>query len=344
MANVTLKEIAKSLGISVTTASKALKDYPDVSAETKNAVRSLAQQLDYRPNSLALNLRNKETKTLGVVIPRIDHNFYSSVLNGIIEEARMKDYLTIILFSEDLYELEKAQIALLLEKRVDGILISPASENTSLEHLQNVLDRSIPLVTFDKTTSLLNCSQVNIDDEVAAFEGVNHLIKTGCRKIAHFRGPLHPETYNRRLQGYRRALESQGLPFETSLVYTASQLSFEDGYQLAERLFTDHQDIDAIFAMTDLVALGCLAYCKQQGIDVPNQVSILGFSNWFMGGHSEPKLSTVHQPIRELGREAVGLLLREIIQRKEKQAVAFETTSLPTKLVLRETTRPVLKT
>ena len=190
---VTLNDIAEKLNISITTVSKALKDYPDVSKKTKRLVKETASLLNYKPNSFAVNLRTKESKTIGLIIPEIVHHFFSSVINGIINQAEKKGYLVIILQSNESYELEKKQIDLLLAKRVDGILISLANESTDYSHLNEILNQNVPLVMFDKIAKLVNCSKVIINDRQAAAIATQHLIDIGCKHIAHFRGPLLPQ-------------------------------------------------------------------------------------------------------------------------------------------------------
>ncbi len=339
MGNVTLKNIAEILGISITTVSKALKDYPDVNKETRDSVRLLAEKLDYKPNPLAINLRNKESKTLGVIIPRVDHNFYSTVVNGIITEAEDRGYLVIILFSGDSSSLEEDQVKLLLEKRVDGVLMSMATETEEIGHIKELIKKKIPLVLFDKTTEEISCSKVRIDDKKASFKAVEYLIETGCKNIVHFRGPLPPQAYTDRFLGYKEALEKHNITYDPSNVYVCDELTFNEGYEFTKKALEEHPETDAIFAMTDLVALGSLAYCQANGIRVPDQISIMGFSNWFMSQNSTPKLSTVHQPIKELGKEAISILIEEIQQRKNEFPVKHFTAQLPTEVIARGTTR-----
>ncbi len=211
MKDVTLKEIAKKLGISITTVSKALKNYPDVSEKTKAAVNELCQKLHYTPNSFAVNLRTKESKTIGLIIPEVMHHFFSNIINAIIDEAEKKGYLVIILQSNESLELEKNQIELLINKRVDGILLSLSKESNNDEHIQEVINRKIPLVMFDRIAKLSNCSKVIIDDQKAAFDAVQHLIDNGCKKIVHFRGPLNPQISIDRYIGYKKALEKNNI-------------------------------------------------------------------------------------------------------------------------------------
>lgn len=212
MKNITLKEIATTLGISITTVSKALKDYSDVSEKTKKAVKELAEKLNYTPNSFAVNLRTKESKTIGLIIPEVTHHFFSNIIKSIIDAAEKNGYLVIILQSNESLELEKKQVDLLINKRVDGILISLSNESNNDSHIQDILNRKIPLVMFDKIAKLAKCSKVVIDDQKAGFDATQHLIDKGCRKIAHIRGPLNPQNSIDRYLGYKKALETNGIP------------------------------------------------------------------------------------------------------------------------------------
>jgi len=210
MKEVTLKQIAENLGISVTTVSKALKNYPDVSKKTKALVKEEAKKLHYKPNVFAVNLRTKESKTVGLIIPEVVHHFFSSVINGIIEEAERKGYLVIILQSNESYQLEKKQVDLLISKRVDGIMISLANDTVDISHLLEIKEHEIPLVMFDKISKLVPCSKIIINDRQAAYDATKFLIDSGCKKIAHFRGALLPQNSIDRFLGYKKALEDHG--------------------------------------------------------------------------------------------------------------------------------------
>jgi LacI family transcriptional regulator len=333
MKNITLKEIATTLGISITTVSKALKDYSDVSEKTKKAVKELAENLNYTPNSFAVNLRTKESKTIGLIIPEVTHHFFANIIKAIIAAAEKKGYLVIILQSNESLELEKKQVDLLINKRVDGILISLSNESNNDSHIQEIIKRNIPLVMFDKIAKLSNCSKVVIDDQKAGFDATQHLIDKGCKKIAHIRGPLNPQNSIDRYLGYKKALEKNNIPFDSKLVYTCEKVTFEEGLQFTEQLITEHPDVDGIFAITDLVAVGAVAYCNEQKINIPQDIKIIGFSNWFMSQVITPKLSTVEQPSHEMGIAAFNLLLEEMVARKE---FSHKTIELDTQIIVRE--------
>lgn len=338
MKETTLKQIAETLGISITTVSKALKNYPDVSAKTKKKVLELAQTLQYTPNSFAVNLRTRESRTIGLIIPEVVHHFFSNVINGIIAEAEKNGYLVIILQSNESLELEKKQVDLLINKRVDGIIMSLSNESNDDEHIKDIIRREIPFVMFDKISKLINCSKVIINDQKAAFEAVEHLISKGCKKIAHIRGPVNPQNSIDRFLGYKKAIEKNNLNFDSKLVYTCKNVTFDEGKEFAAQIIKDHPDVDGIFVITDLVAVGVIAYFNENSINVPNQIKVIGFSNWFMSQVITPKLSTIDQPSYEMGVNSFNLLLEEINQRKELLEFKPKTIELQTSIIEREST------
>ena len=338
MKETTLKEIAEALGISITTVSKALKNYSDVSEKTRKSVVALAEELNYTPNSFAVNLRTKESKTIGLIIPEVVHHFFSNVINGIIAEAEKKGYLVIILQSNESLELEKKQVALLINKRVDGIIMSLSNESNNDFHIKEILRKEIPFVQFDKISKLIPSSKVIINDQKAAMEAVQHLIDKGCRKIAHIRGPENPQNAIDRFIGYKKALERNGIQYDSKLVYTCKNVTFEEGIEFGRQIIEEHSDVDGIFVITDLVAVGVLAYCNEKGIQVPNQIAVIGFSNWFMSQVITPKLSTVDQPSYAMGVTAFDLLLEEMICRKDGKVFYPRTIELSTSTIEREST------
>ena len=338
MREITLKQIAETLGISITTVSKALKNYPDVSPKTRKAVLDLAKSLSYTPNSFAVNLRTKESRTIGLIIPEVVHHFFSNVINGIIDEAEKNGYLVIILQSNESLELEKKQVELLINKRVDGIIMSLSNESNNDEHIKEILRKEIPFVLFDKISKLIPCSKVIINDQKAAFNAVEHLIKKGCKKIAHIRGPVNPQNAIDRFLGYKKALEKNNISFDPKLVYTCKNVTFEEGKAFAKQIAEEHPDVDSIFVITDLVAVGVLAHFNEANIKVPNQIKVIGFSNWFMSQIITPKLSTVDQPSFEMGVQSFGVLLEEINTKKELLPFHPRTIELETSIIEREST------
>ncbi|MFI0491707.1 LacI family DNA-binding transcriptional regulator [Flavobacterium sp.] len=336
MKATTLKEIAAMLGISITTVSKALKNYPDVSPKTKKAVKDLAEQLNFTPNSFAVNLRTKESRTIGLIIPEVVHHFFSNVIKGVIEEADKNGYLVIILQSNESLELEQKQVELLFNKRVDGILISLSNDSNDDHHLKKIITRGIPFVQFDKISKLIPSSKIVINDQKAAAAAVQHLIDIGCKKIAHIRGPENPQNSVDRFIGYKKTLEKNGIPFDSKLVYTCQNVTYEEGVAFTKQIVKDHPDVDGIFAITDLVAIGVLSYLNENHIAVPDQIAVIGFSNWFMGQVMMPKLSTIDQPSYDMGIAAFSLLLEEMNCRREGSLFSPRTVELGTSLIVRQ--------
>ncbi|GGF70430.1 LacI family DNA-binding transcriptional regulator [Wenyingzhuangia marina] len=341
MKPVTLKEIAEKLNISVTTVSKALKDYSDVSPKTKALVKELAATLNYTPNSFAVNLRTKESKTIGLVIPEVVHHFFSNVIKGIISEAEKEGYLVIILQSNESYELEKKQVELLMSHRVDGILISLANGTADFKHLNAVIEHDKPLVMFDKIAKLVKCSKIIIDDQKAAYMATQHLIDTGCKRIAHFRGPLLPQNSIDRFLGYKKALLDNGMEYDPSLVYLndCDENSFDDGKMNAAKLYQEQKGVDGIFINTDMVAIGAISEFNRLGVKIPEEISIVGFSNWFMSSVISPTITTIDQPGYVMGQTAFKQLYKEIKAIKNKTMLSPEIIQLETALVKRESTK-----
>ena len=341
MPKTTLKKIAEILGLSIATVSKALKDYPDLNENTKKRVKDLASSLNYQPNSLAQGLRNKESKIIGLILPEIVHHFFSNVISGVIKAAEKRDYLVIPLQTNESFEQEKNSLKRLMDKNVDGILLSLSDKTTQHKHIKNVIDRGIPVVLFDKISKLVNCSKVIINDKVAAFNATQYLIDTGCKRIAHIRGDLKPQTTIDRFNGYKKALLDNDIPYDKSLVYTCKNLSFKEGYRIAKEIIEDHDDVDGIFAFTDLMAVGVLKRLNEYKIDVPNQISVMGFSDWFLTKITTPTLSTVHQPEFEMGQKAFELLYRDIGVNKKGLPIVPEIIEIPTYVVPRNSTKRI---
>jgi len=339
MAKTTLKKIAESLGLSISTVSKALKDYDDVSPTTKAKVKALADSLHYKPNFLAQSLRNQESKTIGLIIPEIVHHFFASIIAGVIKAAKKKGYLVITLQSGESYEFERKQIELLLDKNVDGILLSLADNTVDYKHLSNLIESGFPIVLYDKISKSIHCNKVVINDQKAAFNATKYLIDSGCKKIAHIRGPLKPQTTIDRFIGYKNALKDNGIEFDKSIVFESPNLSLEDGKEIAKEIYKNHKDVDGVFAFTDLTAVGVMTGLKELNVKIPKNISVMGFSNWLLTRITSPKLSTVNQPGIKMGKQAFKLLYKEIQNRKAKINVEFKTVELPTKLVIRESTK-----
>ena len=341
MAQITLQDLAYELNVSVSTVSKALKGYPDVSEKTRKAVIELAEKLNFSPNIVASNLRTQHTKTIGVIVPTIVHHFFSNVIDGIINEAEKNGYMVILLQSNDNFEMEKKQLNLLVQQQVDGILISLSVETNNFEHIEQIQNRGIPLVMYDKVSKAINCSKVIIDDKKAAYDAVSYLIRKGYKRIAYFGGSLIAQNFSNRLLGYKEALKEYRIPYDESLVYLCETSDeYNDGLANAEKLINDHgtDNVDSVFAVTDVIAVGISKYFNTNNISIPNDIAVFGFSNWFMSSVVTPALSTVNQPGYEMGKKSIEILLQELTRKDNKKEIIPERIILPTDLIIRQST------
>jgi len=338
MKNLTLKDIAIALNISVTTVSKALKNYPDVSVKTKERVKAYAEKVNFTPNSFAAYLRTHESKTVGIIIPQLNHFFFSSILRGIITEAEKNEYMTFILCSDESYELEKTQIQRLLNKNVDGIFLSIADKTHDLTHIQNIINKDTNLVIFDKYSKLTPCSSVVIDDRKAAYTAVEHLIKKGKKRIAHFRGPLLPQNSIDRFLGYRQALEENGIEYDKDLVFICDEINDSEGYDHMQQILDQKMDVDAIFAVADLPAVGAIKCLIENKVQIPEEIAVMGFSNWLISSLITPSLSTIDQPGELMGRKAFQVFLDERDTKKRNEPVVFQKYEIETTLIERKST------
>ena len=336
MTKTTLKEIADILDLSISTVSKALKGYPDVSQQTKKRVLELTESLSYTPNTFAQSLRSRSSKTIGVIIPAMVHYFFSNIIDAILREAESRDYMVILMQSNEDAQLEKKQVDLLLKKGVDGILMSLSNKTHNFEHLQKIIDYNIPLVLFDKIAKLVPCSKVTIDDIKASYDAVQFLINKGHQRIAYFRGDLNPQNSIDRFLGYKKALEDNDIAFDPSLVYLCPDADFKDGYTAAEKLINDHgTSIDAVHSITDLTAIGAINYFNKKNIRIPEDIAVLGFSNWFMSSIITPTLSSVEQNAGKMGEESIRILFDEMDSKQKGITTKHQKIVIDTQLVLR---------
>lgn len=308
---ITIKDIARILGISPSTVSRALKDHPDINVDTKKAVNELAGKLKYQPNAVALSLKNSRSNTIGVIIPEIVHYFFSSVISGIEDVASRKGFTVIICQSNESYQREMANAKALLSHRVDGILISISKETDSFDHFVNLQEGGIPLVFFDRIAPGVNADQVIIDDIDASYNATRHLIESGCKRIAHFAGPQGLVIGRDRLQGYLNALTEAGLPIDNRLIIEAD--TFEKARNTVVEMLDARIIPDGIFAVNDMTAIGAMQTILKRGYKIPGDISIVGFSDGYLSGITDPNLSSVDQHGYEMGTTAAELLFHRIL-------------------------------
>ncbi len=338
--HVTLKDLAARLGVTVTTVSKALKDYPDIGKETKAKVKKLAKELNYQPDPQALALKQQKSNTIGLVLPAIVNFFFSNVIKGIMDYTDKTGYRLLITLSNDKTEIEKKQLELLHRNRVDGVLISLANETDTKGHFMDLGHFDMPVVMFDKIAENFRCSKVLIDDEGAAKKATELLIDKGCKKIAHIRGPQNPLNCIRRYNGYVKALKEANMAVTEDLIKDTLNVSFGDGYRLGKELLQEEDRPDGIFAINDQVGVGALYAALDLGIKVPEELKIIGFSDSEIGQVSRPSLSTVHQPGYEIGQASAKILIDEIKNKGKDSSkpIEFQQLILGTHIVERGTT------
>lgn len=332
---VTIKDIAKTLGISVSTVSRALKNHPDISEETKIQVKSLARKLNYEPNALALSLRKNKSNTIGVIIPEIVHHFFSSVISGMEDVAYEQGYNVMMCQSNELYEREIINSQTLLSNRVDGVLISMSKHTQDYEHFRNFQNQGIPMVFFDRICPDILTDRVIINDEAGGFLATEHLIQIGCRRIAHFSTPQHLLIGQGRLAGYQRALRQYKMEPEPELIVHCD--TSESAMALTADFLVKHPDVDAIFAVNDSTAIAAMQVIQRMGKRVPGDISVVGFGDGPNALICSPTLTTVEQKGYEIGMEAVKLLVYKI--ENETSSDSFQTRVIAPNLIVRESTR-----
>ena len=331
---VTIKDLARELNISPSTVSRALKDHPDISPETKNVVKALAEEMNYQPNLLAQGLRKSKTNTIGVIVPEFIHFFFSTVLAGIEDVAYSQGYHVMVTRSAEEFEREVANVKALWNSRVDGLLVSLSKETVSFDHLQDVMDNGLPVVMFDRTSEQLNCSRVVVDDHDGSFNAVELLIAKGCRKIVHLAGPEALGISDERLRGYLDCLAKHNIERDVNLVVRCGGSGYEESKARTTELINKIDGIDGIFANHDMAALGAILALQEQGIQVPEQVKVVGFSDWQLSHLIKPQLTTVSQHGFKMGQEAAHLLIEEI----ESEIILGVNKVLKTTLIEREST------
>lgn len=333
---VTIKDIAKELGISPSTVSRALKDHFEISQETKDAVKKVAEALNYQPNSLALSLRYSRSHTIGVIVPEIVHFFFSTVISGIEDVAHSRGYNVIITQSNESLEREMVNIQTLFNNRVDGVLISLSRETYTYDHIEAVMKRGLPIVFFDRVAKGLNSNKVVVDDFLGGYQATQHLIKQGYKRIAHLAGPGTLEIAQDRLNGYRKAHEEAGLKIDEDLI-VFNKISSEKDTREAVYDLLKKKNPDSLFASTDMAAIGGLKAAQEYGKSVPVDFGVVGFSNWQFTALTSPSISTIEQPGFEMGQQATELLINEI--ESEEEETKFEYIKLPTSLIARESSK-----
>lgn len=332
---ITLKDIAKELKLSPSTVSRALRNHPAISKETKELVRDYAVKHKYKPNTLALQLRTNRNNTIGVIVPEIVHYFFSTVIAGIQDEAEKENYNLIICQSNENYGREVKSVETLLDARVRGILASQSKSTEEFSHFQDIIDNGTHLVFFDRICTGINTDKVVIDDYAGAYNAVDYLIGSGCTRIAFLGSNPHLPIANNRRMGYEDALRNHNIPVNKSLMQVC------DTIELARETVPVMLKItpvpDAFFCINDEVASYCLQICKSAGYKIPQDISVCGFTNSYITEVTDPTLTSVDQHGFEMGKTAARLLINRIKGIEKKTGIVSKV--IKTKLVVRNSTR-----
>jgi len=313
-----ITDLAQHLNIAVSTVSRALNGHPNISEATKKRVATASIELGYQPNHLAAGLRRGRSRLLGLIVPHIDGNFFSQVVKGIEAAASKAGYHVLICQSNEDVAHERENVETLLNAQVEGILVSLSRTTREFRHFDKVRKRDIPLVFFDRILDGHEVNAVVLDDRAGGYRSTRHLLEQGCRRIAHFAGPQHLNIYKHRRQGYEDALREAGLPVLEELIYTCD-MRVNDGAAGIRQLLALPEPPDAVFSASDFSAVGALQVLKEQGVQVPQQMALAGFSNEAFTCFTDPMLTTVDQHCEQMGQSAIRLLL-EIMSEQHSQA------------------------
>lgn len=341
---ITIKDIAKELGVSISTVSKALKDSHEISEETRKKIKAFANFYHYKPNSLALKLRNKKTMVIGIIIPEIVHHFFSRVISGIEKTANERGYNVMICLSNESYDKELLNINMLADGSVDGLLISIAKETLEkkeFNHFKELINDEIPFVLFDRVSDEIACDKVLVDDAGGGYKATNHLIDIGCKRIALLTTPDHVNVGTQRRLGYIRALEENNRKINNDLIIKINE-SFDIAEQIKKLLNSPDKLPDGIFAVNEIYAATAMKIAREKGLNVPEDIAVIGFTDGLISEFSTPSLSTVAQHGFTMGEQAADLLLNRI-QKKENAENDFERKVISTNLKIRNSTQKIHK-
>lgn len=340
---VTIKDIAKKLGLSTSTVSRALRDSYEISPETKRLVLEYAKEINYRPNPIALSLKEKRSRSIGIIVSEIANSFFSQAINGIQSMANEKGYNVMITQSQESYEKEVLNMQFLSSRSVDGCLISVSTETEDFSHITDLYSRGFPIVCFDRVIEGLETHMVIVDNFKAAYDATNHLIKNGYNKIACLSSAPHLSITKERLAGYKQALEENDIHFSENLIKYCPHggMIYQEVDVAMVELMRQKEKPDAIFATADKLTTNCMRFCKKAKIKIPNNLAVIGFSNLDLTELLSPSLSVVRQPAFEMGRLAAEMLISMI---ESKRAVSeFNKKVLSTEIFERESTMPKKK-
>ena len=335
---ITLKHIAKELDVSISTVSKSLRDSAEISADTRQKVQAFAKLYNYKPNNIALSLKNKKTKTIGVIIPEIVHHFFATVISGVEQVANEKGYNVIVCLSDESFDKEVINLDLLGNGSTDGFIMSLSKETQQkkdFHHIQEVISQGMPVVMFDRVTNEVLTDKVIIDDQLAAYEAVQFLIDKDLKKIALITTVDYVSVGKLRTDGYLKCLKENNIEIDENLIFKIEDI--EHSSDEISKLF-DSQTFDAVVAVNEMFAVVALKEAHKRKIIVPSDLSVIAFTDGIISKYATPTLTTVSQNGVAMGRKSAEMLI-EKLEMEETETEQYRTEVIPSHLVLRESTK-----
>ena len=337
---ITLKHIAKELGVSISTVSKALKNSEEIGRDTKEKVQAFDKLYNYKPNNVAISLKNKRTKNIGVIIPDIVHHFFTTVFRGIEQYANKLGYNVIVCVSDESFDKEVINMEMLANGSVDGFIMSLSAETQKkkdFNHLKEIIEQGIPLVLFDRVTNEIDCDKVLVNDKEAAMHAVNKFINNGKKKIALITTEDYFSVSKAREAGYREALSTSNLKLDESLIL---KLPFMDVDEHALKAFFNNHKIDAVLCVNEIFAIHSMSLVQKKGMRIPEDISFIGFTDGILSKYANPGLTSVAQHGEKMGEVAAKMLIEKVEHQieDEEEVETFRTEVIETILIERGST------
>lgn len=335
---ITLKQIAKELDVSISTVSKSLRNSPEIGEETRLKVQAFAKFYNYKPNNIALSLKNRKTKTIGIIIPEIVHHFFSTVINGIEQVANENGYSVIICLSDDSFDKEVLNMEMLANGSIDGFIMSLSKETQfrgDFHHITEVINQGMPVVMFDRVTNDILCDKVIIDDQSAAYEAVQSLIDKGRKKIALVTTVDYVSVGKLRTDGYIKALLDNGISFEENLIIKIEDI---DTCEITIGKLLEDKAIDAVFAVNELFAVTIIKTANKIGLNVPKDLAVIAFTDGMISKYSTPTITTVSQNGIKMGNKSAKMLIERLESEENEEDENYKTEIIETHLIEREST------
>ncbi|MFD2916546.1 LacI family DNA-binding transcriptional regulator [Psychroserpens luteus] len=348
---ITLKQIAKELDVSISTVSKALRNSIEISEDTRQKIQAFAKLYNYRPNNIALSLKNRKTKTIGIIIPEIVHHFFSKVITGIELVANKRGYNVIVGLSNESFDKEVINMQMLANGSIDGFILSIAKETLQQQdyhHFTETINQGMPIVMFDRVVNEIPCDKVIVDDVKGAKEAVEKLITNGCKNIAIITTKDYVSVGRLRTQGYLEALEDHKINAKSSLILKIEDKLMSDDHidkleNEVEQLFESNKDIDGVFAVNELYAVTAIKVARKLGLKIPNDLQVISFSDGVLSRHSTPSITTISQHGQAIGEKAANLLINRLeaeeVDYDDETEEVYETVVIETNLTERESTK-----